>query len=127
MNFTYTFKISQHYSRASFFSLINYLPTNLVADGIDLSPLGMSYFLDDIKQLSLPPKPGKMPPKETVRINRWFINRLLNREMNEPGVFLLNELGFPQRVVTRNITMRFKPKPDTASDAKARETNKEQL
>lgn len=58
-------KVSKDDNRAGLSGLVDYLPTNLVADVIDLPFLSMSYFLDDAKELSLPQplsKPTIMSP-----------------------------------------------------------------
>ena len=46
-----TLEISQHDNSIVLLSLIDYLAGNLVADGVDLSLLGMPYLFDDIKEL----------------------------------------------------------------------------
>ncbi|GFP27436.1 hypothetical protein HKBW3S33_00849, partial [Candidatus Hakubella thermalkaliphila] len=51
---SYSLKVSKDDNRASLFGLVDYLPTDLVADVIDLPLLSRSYFLDDAKELSLP-------------------------------------------------------------------------
>ena len=53
-SFSDALEVSQHDNRACFSGFVDYLAGNLVADGIDLSLLGMPYLLDDIEEIPLP-------------------------------------------------------------------------
>jgi len=147
-------QVSQNNGRVSFPSLIHYLPRNLMTDSINLSLLGMSYFLDDIEQLSLPQplsQPGIVSPnmsnllaqelgldtvvatdntevsfpqihsKDMASVYNRFGDLSLDSEVDKPAILFLDEFCFPKGTILRNITMRFKPKPDATSYPKARE------